>query len=476
MKHRSAFAALPGAVFAALAILGAQEKAPEKPKAEEKSEKKAPAPPAAADNLAIPDDMPPRARKALEEGLKALSEAETAGAGRAKLLASAVSKLKTARDAAAASPLPRYHLGGAYLKQEKFKEAKASLQKALEMNPRFHEACILLGHLHTRQKKLKEALALYDRALEIHPSSAEALEARAYPLISLGRFEEARTCVERAAGISRDPRKRKTYQQLLAQIVWAIHGPSWKKTFNAETENYVLRTSVSQDVADDLARQVELIRVVYDKFFPDIKKPERKYQILVFEDAYAYHVQGGGPEEAGGHYDPTFRILCLPQHPDREKTISVLFHEAFHQYLQDYVESAPYWFNEGVGEFFAAFRPAPRGKPGTLVSRPHPDHLEPVKLMITSNLAIPAAEMMHMRREEFYSQSRMMLNYQQAWAMVYFMFEAKKQNYGKVLVKYFQELKKGQDIDEAYAATFGKQDMARFDGEWKAFIAGLGGS
>jgi hypothetical protein len=41
------------------------------------------------------------------------------------------------------------------------------------------------------------------------------------------------------------------------------------------------------------------------------------------------------------------------------------------------------------------------------------------------------------------------------------------------LVSYFKALQKGLDPDEAFAGTFGKLDLGKFERDWKGFTRGV---
>ena len=48
--------------------------------------------------------------------------------------------------------------------------AKASLMRALEINPRYVEAYVNLGRLHQQMGQMAEAIASWGRALELNPT------------------------------------------------------------------------------------------------------------------------------------------------------------------------------------------------------------------------------------------------------------------------------------------------------------------
>ncbi|MBI4601962.1 MAG: DUF1570 domain-containing protein [Planctomycetes bacterium] len=445
---------------------GAKERGKEKGKAASAGNKVA-AP--ASKNLEVPGDLPEPVRKALEEAIGAFRDAEKATSGRAALLGKAISKLKAASSKAPKSPLPLYYLGIVYQWKRNFPQAKTFLEKALKLSPSFHEAQVKLADVHVWQKKLEESLPLYDKALELEPRYVPGQERKGLALIRLGRFADAKKHMSLALKGEPTPFRA----ELLKAIDREIQGPGWKETFAEETENYKVVTSVSQEYAREIARHAELIRRAYNVVFSDIDKPDRKYEIWVYESLDAYHA-AGGPRMALGHYDPFFRKLVVPRQKKKEGTLSTLYHEAFHQYLHDYLEVAPQWFNEGLGDYFGAFQYDRIGEREVMRSRPDKGRLQNAQFAIDQKILPTAEDLMLMSREEMYDPKMGSFHYAQAWGMIYFMIEGNKPAYKRVLVSYFGALRKGLDLDEAYKTTFGRIDMRKFDAEWKGFIANHG--
>ena len=434
-------------------------------KAKTPKRKKAPAP---RSYLKPAADLTAKAERALEKAMEAFRAMKKAKHDRAKKQRNAVSRLKTASRAMPTSPLPHYYLGVAHESRRKFSLARRSFEKAIELQPAFYEAHVELGDLSIEEKKNDEALAAYDEALEIYPDYRKAHEHKAHALIRMGRFKEAKRHILAAESLKSSDMGKFVIKRLDA----AIDGPGWKKTFTSETENYLVKTSVSQEFGDKIARYAELIRIIYDQKFSNIAKPDRKFEIIAYADKEEYH-RNGGPPQAGGHYDPFFRQLFIFRYPKEKDTLLVLNHEAFHQYLQDYLEVAPQWFNEGLGDYFGAFKYLKVGKKEYMQPRPNHWRLKLIQKVIPAQRCVAAPELMTMSRKEMYDPQKAAIYYAQSWGMIYFMFEGKQRSYGKVLIRYFEALRKGMDIEEAYNATFGKIDMVRFDRHWKDFIMNL---
>jgi tetratricopeptide (TPR) repeat protein len=410
------------------------------------------------------------ARKDLEEAVKTFEAVAGAAPGEVdgKALLKTIAMLKSVERKAPASPVPLFYLGVAYQMKRSYPEARRVLQKALKLNPRFHEAIVELADVHCWQKDWAGSLPLYDQAIGMEPRYLPALERRGYALIALDRLDEARDQLRKAEKLLPDGNRK----ELLAMLDEEIKGPDWSTTYTAEKENYILKTPVSQEFAEEMANHAELIRRAYDKVFSDIPKPSRKYRIVVFSDRDEY-LRAGNPPQYAGYYLPLFRKLVLYKNARKKETLETLYHEAFHQYLHDYQDAAPQWFNEGLGEYFGAFEYAREGKRELMRSRPHAGRLNNAQHYIQTKACTPASELMVMSQAEMYHPEKAAVHYAQAWGMVYFMIEGPKPQYKATLVNYFRALQKGLDIKEAYAATFGRLDMEKFDAEWKGFIMGL---
>jgi len=447
-----------------------EEKEPEEkgsPTGHEEEEERLLPPP--SPNLDLSPDLTPTARAAAEEAIKTYKDAEQAKEGRPKAVRKALEALRQAAQKAHKSPVPLYWLGRGYQVIRKFSDAKGVLEKAIKMNPKFHEAVTELADVHVWQKEYQKSLGVYEQALSLSPNYLQAVEGRAMAFIRLGRFAEAKPYLEQAEKIK--PSKNRKF--LMKALEVEMKGPGWAKTYTAETEDYTVLTSVSQEYAQQIAFHAKMIRRAYDQVFKDVKKPDRKFPIWVYEDHAAY-LKAGSPPGTGGYYNTFLRKLVLFRRPKMDDTLQTLYHEALHQYLHDYLEAAPQWFNEGLGDFFGAYRYVEQSNRKEMVPRPAPDRLPFIKKAIQAGVCPPASKLMLMSMQEMYNPRMIGVHYSQAWAMVYFMLEGPNRNYKKTLLDYYKELTKGKDSLEAFDATFGKINMDRFDKDWKGFIKDLG--
>uniref|UniRef100_UPI00403E834C tetratricopeptide repeat protein n=1 Tax=Microcoleus sp. TaxID=44472 RepID=UPI00403E834C len=97
-----------------------------------------------------------------------------------------------------------YEQGLLYGYTEEYAKAIASFDKALEIQPDYHEAWKNRGNALYYLGRLKDAIASFDKALEIKPYSYEACNNRGIALRNLGRLEAAIASYDEALEIKPD--------------------------------------------------------------------------------------------------------------------------------------------------------------------------------------------------------------------------------------------------------------------------------
>jgi len=426
-------------------------------------------------NLKIAASLTGERRAKLEDAIASYKAAEAKlrqdGFKAAKAdLEAAGKKLRLRVAADPEDPLALYYLGILYQLQTDDRHAIDNLAKAVKLNRGFHEAWVELGDAHTHLGEYEKAEAAYAHALELKPGLLAALRNRALERMDAGRFQEAREDVKRGLEAQAGDLSLIDLDRVL---VHAIEGPKWTVKFEKETEHYIIKTDVDQPFADWMASEAERIRKSYVELFEKtkIEMPKRKYTIIVFANGDEYH-KNGGPQMAGGHYDPRVRQLFLFKYPKPEDGRMVLFHEGFHQYLHPFLPRAPQWFNEGMADYFGAtkFVKVPKEEKKVV---PNWWRLPKVKEMINNNTARPMKELMLLSQAELYDKATVQGNYAQSWSIIYFLCEYDNRRYFPLLGKYFNALRAGKDLDEAFKAAFGDQDMKKLDDEWRKFILSL---
>ncbi|GEM_PF-2956988 len=286
--------------------------------------------------------------------------------------------------------------------------------------------------------------------------------------------------------------------------------PGWEDPCLVESDHYIVKTQGHETLAEFISGQLESAYKLYMMMF-SLKLPQKvKVNVYIYPDHKAY-VKDGAPAASGGYSNPYFKKLVWPvnqkdiqegfrvgQAPTPEKlenTLLVLFHEAFHQYLDKFIANAPQCFNEGCADYFGPslfrVRKVAGGWTGKLIVRKHSWRVPVIKQMIQHDIHLPLEPFWKMTKAEMYSRRYQGWNYAQAWAWVFFLAEKRrgeteweemdqtkkpKGKYARIFGNYYKALRKGKGLNEAWEDSFGRLGSYRLralEKEWKDFIMGL---
>lgn len=258
-----------------------------------------------------------------------------------------------------------------------------------------------------------------------------------------------------------DLRKLKGDEKRKAVKAGIAGSPGW---WSMDTKNYVfLSNSTSKDMVKQLASEIETIREkVYIKLFPPRQALDQICVVRVLgteSDYYAY----GGPRGSAGYWNHRAEELVLFENFEgvskknsKDFTKSVMYHEAFHQYIYYAVGNvSPHsWFNEGHGDYFAGMHVAGASVTFSMFdwrTKYLREHLTQKKDLI------PIKSLVRYPQSEYYSNGG--LKYSQGWALVYYLRQVAKDKrireipdiYFKYLadnVTSFRAKKKEEDADK----------------------------
>jgi len=247
--------------------------------------------------------------------------------------------------------------------------------------------------------------------------------------------------------------------------------PGW---WALDTKNYVFLTnSKNKGFIKQLGREIETMRAkVYEKLFPPTKKVTAICIVRVFSDQSEYF-QYGGPYGSAGYWNSQKEELVLFEGFDdmstsksNESTKSVMYHEAFHQYIHYAVSDlAPHsWFNEGHGDFFAGAHVR-----GSRVSfRPFDWRVDYLKRHLQQGKGlIPIRSLVRLPQGEYYSNAG--LKYSEGWALIYYLRHVTKNKWWKQIPdRYFSHLR-----DNIAAFKKSKEDKDDTGGESIPGIPGV---
>jgi hypothetical protein len=343
------------------------------------------------------------------------------------------------------------------------------------MNPKFHEALAWLAQVEEYASKEESALRRLARALELKPGYPPALYRRALYLAFQGKFKEAHAD---SAKLSEDHPQNKSARG----VALVVDGPDWEQKFEKETEHYIVRTDVSQEFANDMARQAELIHKLYasrELFKDPIPSTwSKKFPIIIFKDSAEYHETTGMPQGVLGHYAPWLRQLFLFKRDDADATLRVLYHEGFHQFIHPHLADAPIWFDEGMAEYFGACQrvKTPNGGDAMKV-RTQDGRLRNAQTVLREMLdkkqVLAWRGFMNMPRGAFMEPKEAPYNYAISWAIVYFCCQYENGQYVDILINYYKALRSGATPEAATEAALHGYDTLTLERRWTDWILQL---
>jgi tetratricopeptide (TPR) repeat protein len=350
-------------------------------------------------------------------------------------------------------------------------EAVKYYEQAISLFPDFPEALAARAHLHILGGEWQKARELSARALKLKPDLGEAHLIQARLLLEEGKGTEALE----SAGIARELSTEDATLQANAQMLGnLVRGPGWVRTNEHKSAHYTVRSDLPEEKCRTFALHLEAMRTVYEQVLPAAPAEGRAAQVLVFNTHEGYHsymdfTSGDRLEHTLGLFSPWYGQMVLFEDPEPEETLRVLYHEGFHQFLKGVMPVAPIWFNEGMAEFVGASR-IKDGKlaetGGLQIGR-----LRDLKTAVKYGWkTLPFGEIMNETQAEFYGKNAS-LKYAQAWSMIHFFMLGEGGRWSGVLREYARRLSAGAGSEEAFQATFAKENLDDLEASWVKYFS-----
>jgi hypothetical protein len=267
-------------------------------------------------------------------------------------------------------------------------------------------------------------------------------------LFRCGAWDDLDELLEVAA---RDERFDAELAQVQDMLGMARRGPRWAETHEVTSRHYVVRSDINERTCREIADHLEGALKRFGARLGAAPKSDRRFEVYVFSGESSYHryirrAWSGDGESTAGMYNPDLGQLLVWNVPDRRMLFETVRHEGFHQYLDQVVEDAPIWLNEGLAVYFenAAFR---RGPSREIVL--HPEHIE--TLTDGGVELLPVEALLELSPPEFYAEPER--NYAEAWALVHYLLNSTRANRGRV-EELLEQLREGTDVEAATRAAF----------------------
>ena len=246
----------------------------------------------------------------------------------------------------------------------------------------------------------------------------------------------------------------------------------------AETQEYIflsdLRSSTGKSLVRYMQQNMPHLRKAFTELVPPFQPITEASVVRIFENPNEYKQYVGAELEWSiGLWSSMRReLIILSQGKDQDKTLEIIQHEGFHQYLFhscNMVENLP-WFNEGHACFFETAEISRSGKV-TIPENTRVNHL--LRNLDAATQHIP--EVLKMDYRTFYSpaRERRSLNYTTAWALIYYLHKGaplmRPNPYNEILSKYLEELKKNRNPYAATTVAFERIDIERLQERFTDF-------
>lgn len=233
-----------------------------------------------------------------------------------------------------------------------------------------------------------------------------------------------------------------SYEKIIAfQQSKVDQTPGWE-LIEVDSKRYVLVTNMDDKKKIKMViKRLEASRDLFEEDFPPQEEITAVSVVRIcatLDDFSTYSGMGAG---VAGYFSPSTEELVLYFDPDsgEDLTLSVMTHEAFHQYCHFLFDrsEAHRWFDEGQGDYYGAFKMV-----GSKL-KPNEDmkgglsRVPEIKQMLKDKTYKPLSKHIRFSHQEWQTQGPTNVScYAQSFSIVYFLREGAR---GRVSKKYWKD-------------------------------------
>lgn len=232
-----------------------------------------------------------------------------------------------------------------------------------------------------------------------------------------------------------------------------------------ESKYYILYSDLAAEVVDEAEHRITVMAEEYHQrtkgFAGQITK---KLPFYLFKDPSDYYAAGGLQGSAGVFNGE--KLMAIGNADLGLDVWHVIQHEGFHQFVHAVIGGAiPIWVNEGLAEYFGEGVYTGDGYVLGVVPQ---QRLARIKAWIQSGKTISIKGMMKMQHETWNAQMSL-VNYDQAWSMVYFLAHGKGGRYQDEFNKFLNLASRSTNWEEAWNTAFRGGGTREFERQWKEY-------
>lgn len=235
-----------------------------------------------------------------------------------------------------------------------------------------------------------------------------------------------------------------------------------------ELKYHTLHTDLDKHtVAEAAARITSMAEEYYDRTRGFAGQITRRLPFYLYGSAEDYYA-AGGMKGTGGVFDGR-KLMAIGDPRLGDERWRIIQHEGFHQFAVAVIGGdLPIWVNEGLAEYFGESIFTGDGYVTGVVP---PQRLARLKRWIDEGNTLSIQAMMKLRHETW-NVRLSLVDYDQAWSMVYFLGHAREGKYQKPFNGFISDVSHGAPWETAWQRNFGT-GVREFEKQWRAYWSAL---
>ena len=242
---------------------------------------------------------------------------------------------------------------------------------------------------------------------------------------------------------------------LLSLIITSERNVNAKDTWTSvKSKNFLLIGNASEKDIKQVALRLEQFRDVFSRLFPKLKvnslvpttvvvfKNDSSYRPFKISDTTAGYFQPG----------PDINYITLSAEVRWEQDpFDVIFHEYTHLLVDNTIDDAPTWFNEGLAEYYSTFSISNDQK--VELGRPITNH---VILLRQQKKLLPLRTLFEVdHKSPYYNESnKQSIFYAQSWALMHYLMLNKNTDRPDQLARFLDLTSAKVPVEEAFTKAF----------------------
>src|SRR5687767_5706315 len=251
----------------------------------------------------------------------------------------------------------------------------------------------------------------------------------------------------------------------LARVAPAAGPPNMREM---QIRHYRIHTDLDFELANDLANRLDAMYEAYSwrlRLFKEDGRPLPRFEVYLYTNSNDYlALTGQRMKHTGGVFMSGRNLLAsFLKGQGRDGLRRTLQHEAFHQFAHTVISpNMPVWLNEGLAQVFE--EAVWNGSNFSLDQVP-PRRIRQLQADLQNRRFVKFETLMGLSPMEWakrleIDQQTGATQYNQSWAMVYFLINARDDDdgyrYRQRLLRLLELLRDGKEADAAFRSAFGQ--------------------